>query len=35
MKLFSSAILHDVSNEPEAYLEHYQTSTRERFCKNS
>ena len=34
-KLFSGAILHGASNEPEAYLEPSQTSMRERFCKNS
>ena len=34
-KLFSSAILHGASNEPEVYLEPSQTSMREHFCKNS
>ena len=34
IKLLSSAILHGVSNEPEAYLEPCQTSKREPFCKN-
>ena len=35
MKLFSGATLHDACNEPEAYLETGQKSTKERFCKNS
>ena len=35
MNLFSGAILHGASNEPEAYLEPSQTSTRERFVENS
>ena len=35
IKLFSGAILHGVSNEPEGYLEPSQTSMREHFCENS
>ena len=35
IKLFSGAISNGVSNEPEAYLDPSQTSTRERFCDNS
>ena len=35
IKLFSGAILHDVSNKPEGYLHPSQTSLREHFCKNS
>ena len=35
IKVFSGVILHGASYEPEAYLEPSQTSTRERFCKNS
>ena len=34
IKLFSGAILHGASNEPEAYLEPSQTSVRKRFRKN-
>ena len=33
IKLFSSAILYGVSNEPEAYLEPCQTSTRGLFLQ--
>ena len=33
-KLFSGTILHGASNEPEAYLEPSQTSTRKLFFKN-
>ena len=33
IKLFSGTILHGVSNDPEAYLELSQTSTRELFAK--
>ena len=35
IKLFSGAISRGASNEPEAYLEPYQTCERERFFKNS
>ena len=35
IKLLSDPILHDVSNEPEAYLEPSQISMREHFSKNS
>ena len=35
IKLFSVAILHGASNEPEAYLETSQTSMKEHFCKIS
>ena len=35
IKLLSGAILPGVSNEPETYEEHSQTSMREHFCKNS
>ena len=35
IKLFSGTILHGASKEPEAYLEHSQTSVRKCFCKNS
>ena len=34
IKLFSGAISHGVSNEPDAYLQPSQTSTSERFCEN-
>ena len=33
MKLFSGAILHGVSKEPETYLSPSQTSARKHFCK--
>ena len=35
IKLFSGAISHVASKEPEVYLEPSQTSASERFCKNS
>ena len=34
LKLFGGAILHGMSNEPQAYLEPSQTSMREYFCEN-
>ena len=34
IKLFSSAILHGMSNEPEVHLESSQTSTRDLYCEN-
>ena len=35
IKLFSAAISYGAFNEPEAYLEPSQTSTRENFMENS
>ena len=35
MQLFSGAILHGASNEPESHLEPTGTSTKEHFCKTS
>ena len=35
IKLFSGAISHGASNEPETYLEPSQKPTREHFCKNN
>ena len=35
MQLFSGAISHGASNEPGAYLDPTQTSTKECFCKTS
>ena len=35
IKLFSSAILHGVSYEPDAYSEPFQSHTKEQFCENS
>ena len=35
LELFSGAILHGTSKEPDAYLDPSQTSAREHFCKNT